>query len=252
MDFHTHNFYEITHIISGEAEYETFYSGKIKKIKVNKNTILIWDGKVAHRSVDKSGKLNQNIICFGYNFLKTYSLKEQLNNVFKNHNPIIFSNNFNLYNIKNLIKRIYNEFKNKDYGYNEIIFGYITNLLTIVLRNIFDTQEKTVYSDERIKNTLKYIENNYFEKISINECANDCEISVRYFSELFKNITGDTFIEFINKFRLNKAKILLETTNKNIINVAFEVGFENISHFNRLFKKYFKLTPKEYKKNTSK
>ena len=68
-------------------------------------------------------------------------------------------------------------------------------------------------------------------------------------SRLFRSITGLSCIDYVIEYRLTKARGLLRTTDKPIIEIAFDTGFNNISYFNRTFKKHFHQTPTEFRKN---
>ena len=67
--------------------------------------------------------------------------------------------------------------------------------------------------------------------------------------KFFKKYMGITCIDYINDYRLNIATNLLETTDIQVMEIANKVGISNVSYFNRIFKKKFNLTPKEYRKN---
>jgi YesN/AraC family two-component response regulator len=69
-----------------------------------------------------------------------------------------------------------------------------------------------------------------------------------HLSKILKKITGTRFIDILHQVRLNKAGILLKTTDLPVKMIANEVGYENISFFYRIFKKHFECTPSEYRK----
>lgn len=66
-----------------------------------------------------------------------------------------------------------------------------------------------------------------------------------------KALTGQNLSTFIRTIRLKKAGILLEETEMNISQIAYEVGFNDLKYFRECFKEFFKVTPSEYKKNSS-
>ena len=73
-------------------------------------------------------------------------------------------------------------------------------------------------------------------------------ISQYYLSRSFKQVTGFTFIEYLNSVRIREAQRLLRETEKQVIQIAHMVGFNNISHFGRIFKAITKYTPLQYRK----
>lgn len=99
-----------------------------------------------------------------------------------------------------------------------------------------------------IKDITTYIEDNYSQKITLEMLAAKANISVYYLSHIFKQYTNQTPIEYLNQYRLSTAANLLRTTDDSIMDISFECGYNNVSYFNRAFKKKYNMTPKEYRK----
>jgi AraC-like DNA-binding protein len=76
-------------------------------------------------------------------------------------------------------------------------------------------------------------------------------MSPKYFSSFFSKTFTISFVQFINNYRIDQACILLKTTDLPILEIAFEVGFENISYFTKKFKELKGYTPKEYRKKNA-
>lgn len=100
---------------------------------------------------------------------------------------------------------------------------------------------------------LDYIEKNYMNvNMSLNMvCAHLC-MSTSYFSTIFKNATGETFIEALTRVRMEKAKKLLESTSMKSYEVALSVGYNDPHYFSSTFKKHMGMTPTEYSKQLRK
>lgn len=101
---------------------------------------------------------------------------------------------------------------------------------------------------DKMKQIIKYIENNYMDKITIETMSQELGLSQSHFMKFFKNTMGTTFIDYLNEYRLTMASRLLVSSESSILNIAAEVGFDNLSYFNRLFKKRFAVTPRDYRK----
>lgn len=101
---------------------------------------------------------------------------------------------------------------------------------------------------EKMKLVLKYIENHYMDKITIEEIAEEAGLSQSHFMKYFKNTMGTSFTCYLNEYRLIMASRLLVSSDSSILDIAAEVGFDNLSYFNRTFKKRFSQTPREYRK----
>lgn len=90
---------------------------------------------------------------------------------------------------------------------------------------------------DRLKTALNYLEEHYRSPITIREISLVCGYSESHFMRWFKEMTGDSFIQYLNRFRLEKAFGELKNTQKTILEISENAGFDNLSNFNRLFKK---------------
>lgn len=100
----------------------------------------------------------------------------------------------------------------------------------------------------RLKIVYAFIENNFQRNITIDEMGQLTHLSKAAFCRYFKKMTRLTFIEFLNQFRIEQAKILLKS-DKNVTETCYECGFESLSYFNRIFKKVVGQNPIQFKKN---
>lgn len=108
-----------------------------------------------------------------------------------------------------------------------------------------ETKSKKYRALMRVTN---YIDEHYSDGVSLEEVALATGISRYYVSHLFKELMNTTFVGYVNELRLNRAAMLLVTTDSPIIEIASLSGFNNLSNFNRTFKMYFDRTPSAYRK----
>jgi AraC-like DNA-binding protein len=99
----------------------------------------------------------------------------------------------------------------------------------------------------RLKIVLRYIHSNYSQKLTLDDMARLSNLSKYYFCRFFKSAVGKSPIDYLHYHRLSKAEILLKESNLKIIDIAYEVGFADISHFIRLFHKHAGVTPSQYR-----
>jgi len=99
----------------------------------------------------------------------------------------------------------------------------------------------------RLKIVLEFIHNNYSRKLQVAEVAGQIHLSPSAFSHFFKKRTLKSFAEYVLDMRLGKAAQLLQHTDIQVTQVGYESGFQNISHFNRSFKKKYKQTPLKFR-----
>lgn len=93
-----------------------------------------------------------------------------------------------------------------------------------------------------------YLEKNYMHVCSVEEMAEGIHLSPNYLRSLFKAGTGQTILEFITDFRLQKACELLKDKSLKVKDVSLKVGYENVSYFSQIFVKRYGVTPNEYRK----
>lgn len=108
------------------------------------------------------------------------------------------------------------------------------------------------HADAEIINAQLFIEENYQEKISVDQLANMFAIGRRSFERRFKKATGNTVIEYIQRVKIEAAKRSFETSRKNINEVMFDVGYSDTKAFRTIFKKITGLTPIEYRNKYNK
>ncbi len=105
------------------------------------------------------------------------------------------------------------------------------------------------YSNKIVQATKDYLETHYSEEISLENVAEQVNISPQYFSKLIKKNTGFNFIDWLSMLRVKKAKELLSNSNYTVKEVCFMVGYKDPNYFSRIFKKRIGITPSEYVKN---
>lgn len=113
-----------------------------------------------------------------------------------------------------------------------------------------DGEGKIKFTDANnyiVKNAIKYMFENYKQKLSLLEVAEQCYISNWHLSKLLNKYTGKGFFEIINIIRLDKAKELLRTTSYKVQEISEMVGFQDVTHFSRIFKSYVGVSPKEFR-----
>ena len=125
---------------------------------------------------------------------------------------------------------------------------YAGYMYDYVIRQMEEVRESETVTER----ARKYIAVHYRENIGRNEVAEEVGLAPNYLGMLFRKETGQTIREYINFCRVEEAKRLMERTNHNITEMALQVGFDNITYFSTIFKKYTGLTPVEYRKNLQK
>lgn len=248
--FHYHDSYELYYLYSGER----YYFINDKTYHVSKGAFVLINPYEIHKTDVLANS--------GFDRVLIHFKKEQLE-VFNELNVNPFSNLENGIHvisldsqeqlfIEKLLDNMINEFNN---------FKYMTDYIKINLVNIllFLNNCKPKQQDEgllsikqgykTIFNISAFINNNYYKNITLDEITRNFYINKFYFSHLFKEVTGFTFIEYLNNIRIKEAKKLLITTTLSIDEIAFKVGYNSNTHFGRVFKKLTGISPLNFRNN---
>ncbi len=139
--------------------------------------------------------------------------------------------------------------ENRPYGFQLALKGCLFQLMFLLVTHSENDKTRTVgiKSLEKIKFILTFIAENYHRSISIEEIAGKCYYSKSYFMKFFKENMGMGFVQYLNDYRLEAAAGLLSRADDNILDIAISAGFDNLSYFNRCFKKKFGVTPGKYR-----
>jgi AraC-like DNA-binding protein len=113
----------------------------------------------------------------------------------------------------------------------------------------FNTVETISYNSRRIEKIMNYLNNNFDKDVSLTEAAKIAGMTEVALSRFFKARTGKTFVDTTNEVRLGNASRMLIDTTHSITEVAYKCGFNNMSNFNRIFKKKKDCTPKEFRQS---
>jgi len=142
---------------------------------------------------------------------------------------------------------------------NKLLFDIIEEINTLGdlkqwLKDLIEKVTEYIYCRKKagipaiISQITEYIETHYFDCLNLGFIAEKFNISIAYLSRSFKNITGEKYVDYLNKIRMEKAaEKLLDYSNLKIKDVAEMVGFENPYYFMKRFKQHYDCTPSEYR-----
>lgn len=251
-EYHYHPEIELVCVVSGSG---TRHVGYHKSNYTNGDLVLI-GSNIPHsgfglNSIDPHEEIviqfREEILQFPQEEIEAISIKNLLelskygihfqNKIKKNLLPklrlMLESQGYKRYLL--LLEILFELSKTKDYKLlNKEIMPY-----TIISKN------KT-----RLENIFTYVEHNYDKEILIEDVARLANLTLPAFCNFFKKATQITFTEFVNRYRINKACLLI-AQDKPISECSYHCGFNNVTYFNRMFKKYTGKTPSEFIKNFS-
>ena len=131
-------------------------------------------------------------------------------------------------------------------GTNEDIIKASIHALVVAVNKLPQIQRDENCKDDRLVAMLNYIQTNY-QSVTLETMAEQFHLSEPYISKYIKDKSGKTFGEHVANVRMKKAKVLLKDGNMNVERISSNVGYQNVEHFNRSFKKLFGMTPIQYR-----
>ena len=256
MYIHWHNEMEIVYQALGRSEFHI----NDLYFELNEGEVTLVPAEAIHSANSTTGK-NFTFYSLVFNplFLCTKKVDacdaKYLEPIIKGRwiSPVVLrEEKTNEKNAIDSVKKIIDIHKKHDKAYElgikSFLFDFFYKLITHDLLK-FDTNE--YYHEEnqinKIKNALLFIHENYSEKTTLNLLAKECNMSEYYFAHYFKKVTKMTPVEYLNDYRIKKACLLIKNSDLNIIDIAYETGFNNLSNFNRIFKKVMKTTPSSFR-----
>jgi len=248
---HYHDAYEIYYLLSGERTYfikdRTYHVTKGNLVFINMNdlhkTVDIGKGKVYHERI---------LINFKKEFIESLlipELEEDLSNLLKGNSSLISMNFEESRFIEELLFRMLKE-QTIELEYSQL---YTKTMLLelLVLINRYsknnDIPHKNNMKNENIFKVVRYLNSNYKNEISLKLLSENFFISDSYLSRSFKAVTGFNIITYLNAVRIKEAQRMLIASDNPITEIAYMVGYDSITHFERVFKSIASISPSKYR-----
>jgi len=156
--------------------------------------------------------------------------------------------------ILQLLKQIAAELKQRESSFRIAVKNCLCQILLILNRAVRvekvsgDTPHLRLRDISRLQPVFDFIHEHYSRKMALRELSAASNMSVTHLCRYFKKVTGQTITEYIKRYRIDRAKELLIEDEKSITWIAYEVGFESHSYFDRIFHEVTRLTPQEFRR----
>ncbi len=142
-------------------------------------------------------------------------------------------------------------------GLEPLSHALITRILTLLVADQMrvgsvQTARSTVRYPDPVRQGIGYMEENYQAPLQLPDVARQATLSPFHYARLFKRSTGIPVMEYLLRFRLSRAKYLLDSSDLSIREVAEQSGFTDQSYFGKVFKKYERMTPSEFRARATK
>ncbi|MBP3041708.1 helix-turn-helix transcriptional regulator [Bacillaceae bacterium Marseille-Q3522] len=214
---------------------------------VTKGDMIIYNSNVIHDEQLRQDK-PISLFCCGFTNLQIKGLRNNAL-IYDDRYPV-FSTNQHYGFIKQIYQLMFTVLKNKEVSYATVSNQLFMILLLYVRSNIIDLSVKVNNHEQMnlIREIKIYLDNNFTENVQLKTIEKKWGISRYYFSHQFKSLYGYSPTNYLIRRKIGEAQTLLLTTNLSVTTIATNVGFNNLSYFNRLFKKFTSLSPKDYRK----
>ena len=251
---HLHPEFEIYYLLSGTRCY--FIENKTYQIA--KGNLVLIDAMQIHKTSTLGKSYHDRILI--------EIMPEPLSTFFEGISGIklqdFFAENAGILELSESVQKqveallygIMDEFNRKSPHYQAFIMIKITELLLLAARS--NTDKRTFsrpsvsqsVKHQKINDIAEYIMENYDKVKTLEEISNHFYVSKSYLSRIFKEVTGFTVQDYINVYCVKKARELLENSDMSVSEIADKLGYNSVTNFERIFKKYMETSPLRYRK----
>jgi AraC-like DNA-binding protein/mannose-6-phosphate isomerase-like protein (cupin superfamily) len=255
-NYHYHTTNQLLYVIDGEGQLYL----KNKTLEIKKHDLIIISKNVRHQlSYKAKCQPTVSVINFSDDIFGCFIFGKSLLGFlrrFDDDKTVVSTNDYRLKDVPLLLKEMLFEIKSEFKEYQQLIILKLMEIFLLLKRYHSEGSAQHVEhhasaTENKVLDTIRYIEINYYKKLALGEMARMAFISKRQYIRIFKKISGKTFVEFLNGIRVNHAKQILQQGDSKIASVCFETGFEDVSYFYKIFKEFTGTTPKSFKDKLS-
>ncbi|HEY3313998.1 MAG TPA: AraC family transcriptional regulator [Bacillota bacterium] len=249
MAEHYHHLYQVFYLLGGHGLARL--GGR--DYPVGADSVVFVPAEQPHVLIDQpDDPIFLFVLAFSADALGHHPENRQLLTTFSRRPPMIGPGQPSMVAVKERLRRILYEQTALRPGYPIAIRAELLSILLQLHRATIPEDGRVVLGDlaaddRPVHDVKRYLEEHYYEPLRVEAMARVARLSPRRLGERFKRLTGRTLIQYLTELRVREAKRLLTATDKEIMAVCFEVGYDNLSHFYRVFKKHTGLTPRRFR-----
>jgi AraC-like DNA-binding protein len=223
-----------------------------ERVPVRENQMVYVPAHTAHRPLDDPDHpLTLIILCFYESVFGDCTSAVESVRLFRRSFPALepfkVGDNYTRLEVRNRLKAIFVEQLQQKAGSDSVILAQLIELLVFISRTYAEHRElsPTDPGAAAFRGSLRYLDDNFYRPIKIEELAGLANMSYRSYTEQFKRRTGKTVTQYLTERRVEYAKRLMLETD-DILFASVEAGFGDLTHFYRVFKKFAGVTPKQF------
>ncbi|WP_232436909.1 helix-turn-helix transcriptional regulator [Paenibacillus senegalimassiliensis] len=248
---HYHREYELYYLFSGQRNYFI----KEDVYQVQSGDLVFIDSHAVHKTSDSGAPHHERIVLyFSPSYFDDLTTEERdlLLSPFLLEFPLLRLNYQEQQQIEGLLGTLLTELNEQQPGYRLRITQLAGELLLYTARSLLKREslprQESSSVQRKISEIVRYINLHFAEPLELEELSLRFYISKSYLSRMFKQVTGFGFAEYVNLTRVKEAERLLRETDYSITHVSELSGFDNFSHFGKMFKRLTGVTPREYRR----
>lgn len=234
---HYHTYFELYYLEAGDRYHvveDTVYC-------LHPGDYVLFPPYIMHRSYSEGDMAFKRIVIY---FTKAMIPDSQIFSLLSKHVWLYRKDDGE--EILRLLYEIMQEQENADPYSSKYIYFLLNQLLIKLIRN--GVEPEVSEGETRITNVIRYLHENYTDKIILDELSARFFVSQYYLCHEFKRYTNCTIIQYVNSLRISHAQRLFEESNKSITEISMLVGFSNVTHFNRIFRSLTGKSPSQNRK----
>jgi AraC-like DNA-binding protein len=257
MPFEWHDAMEIFYVLEGKGQY--FIENKFYSFE--KGSLFVISNNELHKSQIRPGEhFKVVVIMFDPSLLSFTEMEDGFNplSIFYDHPPH-FSHQLDTdwetsARLERIFLAIQEEYERVAGFSMRVISSYLQCLMVEISRAYREktltkgTFRKQVQLKEIVTKSIDFVETHLTDDIKLTQVANEIGVSATYLSTEFKKETGISFIDYLSVKRIQLAKDYLRTTDWQVTDIAFRIGYKNVTHFNFVFKKLVGKSPSQFRK----
>ncbi len=251
---HNHNFFELAYVTGGttihtlndirssltKGDYFIVDYGSIHSYKGSKNLTLInclFLPEIINDTLKGCNSFEMLIHGCLLRYYKIYLGKSTVNHIFHDEDGRVLE----------LLNGMMKEYQERRVGYAEIFRCRLLEIMIITMRKLVD-DKTNISTNKAIVDAMEYMNSNFTGQKLLERFCREYHFTPQYISRKFKEETGFTVSEYLQKIRMEKCCELLAGSDLPISEIAQEIGYSDIKFFNKIFKRMLKMSPREYRK----
>ena len=254
IDWHWHSGVQFCYVTLGEVKIQT----SEKEVTLEEGEGLFINVQQVHKATNQKDKAEYISLNLPVHFLGLEG-SEMYHHFME---PVLYAQDLQVLEMKKNDPRMENcltklktcaeKIKKEEEIYSLNLLADLLLLWEELLRQIAvmgQKENKSKKTNQRLQHILKYLQENYHKKITLQEIADQINLSKSECARFFKKITGETIFEYLLKLRIEKSIELLKNTDKTITEIAYETGFTSQSYYDQRFRKMKGISPLKYRKS---